>query len=188
MRSQAVNIYYWVRDQIRYNPYLFSADPTHLQADKVIVAGAGWCVPKAILMAALCRAQNIPAALGFADVRNHLSTARMRAQMNTDVFYYHGYCAVFLDGEWVKATPAFNPELCEKFGLRTLEFDGLSDSLYHPFDLTGQRHMEYLQDRGQFADVPVEDMYACFREAYGDMMQEEGDWDADVAAETATSR
>jgi transglutaminase-like putative cysteine protease len=188
-RARTVNIYYWVRDAIRYNPYSFAPDPEHLRADITLAAGEGWCVPKAILMAAMCRAAGIPTAVGFADVKNHLSTARLRAQMKTDVFYYHGYCSVYLDGHWVKATPAFNRELCEKFSLKTLEFDGHSDSLYHPFDLAGQRHMEYIHDHGQFAEVPVAEMYAKFDLVYGKMMgADASQWDADVASETITSQ
>ena len=30
--------------------------------------------------------------------------------MGTDLFVYHGYAELFLDGKWVKATPAFNVE------------------------------------------------------------------------------
>ncbi len=188
-RAKAVNIYYWVRDEIRYNPYSFAPTPDHLKADITLAAAEGWCVPKAILMAAMCRAAGIPTAVGFADVKNHLSTARLRAQMKTDVFYYHGYCALYLDDQWVKATPAFNRELCEKFALKTLEFDGLSDSLYHPFDLSGQRHMEYIHDHGQFAEVPVADMYAKFDLVYGNMMGADAtQWEADVASEITTSQ
>ena len=86
----------------------------------------------------------IPARVGFADVRNHLSTARMREVMQTDVFYWHGYTDICIDGAWRKATPAFNVGLCERFDLLPLEFDGRADSLYHPFDRHGHRHMEYV--------------------------------------------
>jgi len=185
--ERAIAIYYWVRDQIRYNPYVFGADEKHMRADFTIKSGESWCVPKAILMAALCRANGIPAGVGFADVRNHLSTQRLRDSMKTDVFYYHGYCTIYLEDQWVKATPAFNASLCEKFGLKTLEFNGKEDSLYHPFDLTGQRHMEYIHDHGHFADVPVDDMYACFAREYGTMMNagppDTAAWDNDVADE-----
>lgn len=33
----------------------------------------------------------------------------------TDLFVQHGYCSVHLDGRWLKATPAFNVELCDRF-------------------------------------------------------------------------
>ena len=61
-----------------------------------------------------------------------------------------------LGGRWVKATPAFNRELCDKVGIAPLEFDGERDSLFQPLDLEGRRHMEYVRDRGVFADLPLE--------------------------------
>ena len=120
----------------------------------------------AVLLAAGCRAAGIPARLGFADVRNHLSTERMRAQMQTDVFYWHGYTSIYLSGNWVKATPAFNIELCQRFGLKPLAFDGRGDAIYHSFDLQGYRHMEYLGDRGQYQDVPIERIRETFLQEY----------------------
>jgi transglutaminase-like putative cysteine protease len=154
-QERAVALYYAVRDGFRYDPYRVDLAPAGMRASTVIEKGYGWCVPKATLLAAACRAVGIPARLGFADVRNHLSTARMRALMQTDVFHWHGYTEIYLDARWVKATPAFNRELCDRFDLRPLEFDGRSDSLYHPFDRTGRRHMEYVADHGSFDDVPL---------------------------------
>jgi transglutaminase-like putative cysteine protease len=179
-RARAVRLYYAVRDGIRYDPYSIELTPEGLAASRTLAAGRGWCVAKAVLLAAAARAVGIPARLGFADVRNHLSTARMRALMDTDVFHWHGYTAFHLEGAWVKATPAFNVELCERFRLAPLEFDGRADSLYHPFDLDGRRHMEYLRQRGEYADVPLEAIRETFQEAY----RWDGDWNrADFQAE-----
>lgn len=165
-RARAVALFYAVRDTIRYDPYTFDISPASLRASHVLHTRRSWCVPKAVLLAACCRALGIPARLGFADVRNHLSTARMRAAMGTDVFAWHGYTLIALDGRWLKATPAFNIELCEKFRLAPLDFDGRQDALYHPFDLEGSKHMEYLRDRGEYEDVPVDAMRATLREMY----------------------
>jgi hypothetical protein len=66
----------------------------------------------------------------------------------------------------VKATPAFNLELCRKFRVKPLEFDGRHDSIFHPFDADDRRHMEYVRARGSYADVPVEQIQRTFREAY----------------------
>ncbi|HME68304.1 MAG TPA: transglutaminase family protein [Myxococcota bacterium] len=165
----AVALYYAVRDGIRYDPYSAVLTTDGLRASGVLATGRGWCVPKAVLLAAACRSRGIPARLGFADVRNHLSTARLREQMQSEVFYWHGYTSIHLDGRWVKVTPAFNIELCTKFVLLPLEFEGRSDSLYPPFDRAGKRHMEYLRGRGEHADVPLDAMLATFREKYPHM-------------------
>ena len=186
-RERAVALYYAVRDPIRYDAYGIELTPRGLSASRALETRRGWCVSKAVLLAACCRAVGIPAALGYADVRNHLSTERMRQSMKTDIFYWHGYTAIWLGGQWLKATPAFNRELCEKFRLRTLDFDGREDSIYHPYDLDGREHMEYLAYRGEFADVPLAQMQADFKAYYPHMNDDLGDadFDAEVDAEVS---
>jgi transglutaminase-like putative cysteine protease len=195
--ANAITLYLRVRDGIRYNPYLLETNRAAYLASVTLAAAEGWCVPKALVLAALCRAAGIPARVGYADVRNHLSTERLRAAMQTDIFYFHGYTSLYLKGRWVKATPAFNIELCEKFGLRPLEFNGLEDSLYHEFDMAGNRHMEYLNDRGEFLDLPFEELMTVMAEHYpklGDGTSPEpagqldkSSWEADVDREVGLS-
>ncbi|MCU0277708.1 MAG: transglutaminase family protein [Candidatus Nanopelagicales bacterium] len=185
-REVAVSLFYAVRDGYRYDPYRIDVTPTGMRASTVLAKGYGWCVTKATLLAAACRARGIPARLGFADVRNHLSTERMRQVMGTDIFYWHGFTEIRLEDRWIKATPAFNIELCERFGFLPLEFDGRSDSIYHPFDTAGHRHMEYVRQRGSFDDVPLADIVADFTDLYPawqDAVEAGGDFLNDVAAE-----
>lgn len=165
--ERAVRLFYAVRDGFRYDPYRIDLTVTGMKASTTLVAGRGWCVPKAILLAACCRSVGIPARLGFADVRNHLSTDRLRQRMRTDIFYWHGYTEMLLESKWVKATPAFNIELCQRFRLLPLEFDGRNDSLYHPFDAEGNRHMEYVNHRGTYTDLPLENIIRTFQQEYG---------------------
>ena len=169
-RERAVALYLAVRDGFRYDPYRIDLSPHGMTASTVLTNDYGWCVPKAVLLAAACRAAGIPARLGFADVRNHLSTERMRETMKTDLFIWHGYTDIWLDGQWRKATPAFNIELCDRFGLLPLTFDGHTDSIYHPFDKTGQRHMEYVNQRGPFDDLPLAQIVADYQVVYGDWL------------------
>ena len=185
-REQAISIYYAVRDGIRYDPYSLDLSIDGLRASTTLRIGRGWCVAKAILLAACCRSLGIPARLGFADIRNHLTTARMREAMKTDIFFWHGYTAIYLDEVWVKATPAFNLELCERFRIKPLDFDGRNDSIYHPFDLEGNRHMEYLRYRGEFADVPLDEMTETFRREYApdESSWKEADFNREVEQET----
>ena len=173
-RERAVALYLAVRDGFRYDPYRIDLTPQGMAASSVLRHGYGWCVPKATLLTAVCRAAGIPARMGFADVRNHLSTERMRETMQTDLFIWHGYTDIWLDGQWLKATPAFNIELCERFGLLPLEFDGRADSIYHPFDQSGQRHMEYVHHRGTYDDLPLAHIVTDFRTVYGPWMTEPG--------------
>ena len=164
--EKAVSLYYAVRDSIRYNPFLdFSVDAV-FRGSHCLETGEGFCIGKAALYAASARAIGIPSRVGFADVKNHLTTPALRARMGSDLFVYHGFTEVELEGKWVKATPAFNLELCRRFRVKALEFDGREDSIFHPFDEEDRRHMEYLRLRGSFADVPVEEITRVFRETY----------------------
>ena len=184
-RKQSVSLYYAVRDGIRYDPYTVDLSVEGLRASTTLEKGRGWCVPKAVLLVSCCRAVGIPARLGFADVRNHLSTKRMREQMKTDVFHWHGYASIYISGVWVKATPAFNIELCERFQLKPLDFDGRNDSMYHSFDLAGHKHMEYLRFRGEYPDVPIAQMRWAFPgDGTPDASLDEVDFDHDVEQET----
>ncbi len=164
--EKAIRLFYAVRDDIYYDPYAIDLAPERLRASATLSAGRGFCIPKAILLAAVSRAVGVPSRLGFADVKNHLTTEKLRAAMGTDIFVYHGYVEFYLNGRWVKATPAFNRSLCEKFHIKPLEFDGQHDSLFHEFDEKGNKHMEYIRDHGQYADVPLSDIIASFRKHY----------------------
>jgi transglutaminase-like putative cysteine protease len=189
-RERAVSLYLAVRDSLRYDPYRIDLSTAGMRASTALQQGFGWCVPKAVALAAVARAAGIPARLGFADVKNHLSTERLRQTMGTDVFVWHGYTELWLDGAWRKATPAFNIGLCDKFGLLPLDFNGVHDSLYHPFDRAGQQHMEYVNQRGTFDDLPLDQIRASFAEVYpglvSGMAGTEADFAADAEREAAT--
>ena len=164
--QKAVRLYYAVRDGIRYNPYAFSMRPEDYVASAIAGFKSAYCVPKAILMTACLRAAGIPAAVGFADVRNHLNSPKLAALMQSDLFIYHGYVQLWLGDRTFKVTPAFNKELCLKFGVKPLEFDGTGDALFHEFDTQNRRHMEYVNDRGIFQEAPMEQILSDFREFY----------------------
>ena len=174
-RERAVRLFYAVRDRIRYDPYNLTYDPFAYRASSVIEAGRGWCVPKAGLLAACARAVGIPSAIGLADVANHLTTEKLRAQMGgVNVFYDHGYAAMYIDGRWLKTVPAFNIELCERFGVRPTEFDGQSDALYQEFDVHDRRHMEYLREHGTWSDLPLEQVKQDFAKHYPGIAERAG--------------
>ncbi len=186
-QDRVVRLYRAVRDGIAYDPYVDFSDPENYRASGVLAARRGFCVGKAALLAACARSIGIPARVGYADVRNHLTSRRLYDRVKTDIFRWHSYTDLHLSGHWVKATPAFDLELCERVGLRPLDFDGRSDSLFHPFDRDGRRHMEYLISRGAYLDVPFETIQADFRIAYPSLMAGkvlDGDFRSEVIAAT----
>ena len=164
--DKALKLYYAVRDKIRYNPFSIEPAKSAMKASHILKKGEGYCVAKAVLLTACARSQGIPARLGFADVKNHLNTKKLREMMGTDLFVWHGYSEIYLNGKWVKATPAFNLSLCQNFNVRPLEFDGINDSIFHPFDMGGNQHMEYVVDHGSFTDLPWEHIMAECIKAY----------------------
>jgi transglutaminase-like putative cysteine protease len=166
--EQAVRLYYAVRDHIWYDPYYPFYLPEHYRASNVLETGRGYCVCKASLLCALGRACGIPARVGFADVRNHLATRQLLDLMGTDLFVFHGYVEFFLENRWVKATPAFNRELCERHHVAPLPFNGREDSLFQACNLKQERFMEYVTDHGACADIPVDRIVAAWKAAYGE--------------------
>ncbi len=163
----AVKLYLAVRDGIRYDPYAPFHLPEHYQASQVIKRGRQFCVPKAALLCALARACAIPSRLGFANVKNHLATRQLLEYLGSDLFVYHAFAELYLDGRWVKATPAFNRELCQRHKVPPLEFNGREDSLFQAYNEENQRYMEYVEFLGTAPDVPVAAIVSAFRRTYG---------------------
>ena len=165
-RNKALALFYAVRDNITYDPYLPLGEIISYSGKEALAMGKGWCVSKAALLTACARSQNIPARPGYADVRNHIATPKLTDAMGTDIFFWHSYCELLIFDKWVKCTPSFNKSLCDKFALKVLDFDGENDSLFHAYDKLGNRHMEYIRDRGTFADVPYEEIVKTFCAKY----------------------
>jgi transglutaminase-like putative cysteine protease len=172
--QQAIALFHRVRDGIRYDPYGINYDPAAFRASAIAETAQNWCVPKSVLLVAAARHVGIPARLGFADVRNHLTSEKLAERMGTDLFAWHGYAELLLPDpadddtpRWFKLSSAFNIELCERFGVKVLEFDGTADALMHPFDQSGNRHMEYVNERGSYVDLPLDEMLADFERIYG---------------------
>ena len=167
--EMAVRLFHAVRDGLRYDPYGTDREPASYRASAISTADSSWCVPKSVLLTAAARNRGIPARLGFADVKNHLSSEKLRASMGTDLFVWHGYSELLLGDRWFKLSTAFNIELCERFGTKVLEFDGTDDALMHPFDEAGNKHMEYVTQRGSYDDLPLDEIFATFNEVYSSL-------------------
>jgi transglutaminase-like putative cysteine protease len=165
--ARAVKLFYAVRDGVRYDPFAMRLEPGIYVASQVLAAKSAYCIPKAILLAAAARALGIHCAIGLSDVVNHLTTEKLKARMGgTTYFMHHGYAVLYLEGQWVKAAPAFNIELCTRFGVLPTEFDGRSDAIFQPYDARRRRHMEYVKDHGVWSDFPYDKVDADFRAFY----------------------
>lgn len=166
-RSRAVRLFYAVRDGWRYDPFAIKLEPAYFVASHVLEVKGAFCIPKAILLAAAARVVGIPAGLGFSDVVNHLTSDKLRARMGgKTLFIHHGYAVLWLGDRWLKAAPAFNIELCDRFGVRPTEFDGTDHAVFQEFDARDRRHMEYVADHGMWSDFPFERIATDFRAFY----------------------
>lgn len=155
-REKAVALYYAVRDGFQYDPYVLDLRRQSMKASVLLTKSSGYCVEKAALLAASARVVEIPSRLSFYIVRNHIATERLTKALEKDYLVFHGAAEMFLDGKWIKATPAFNKRLCDFLGVDAIEFDGRSDAIFQEYDRAGNVFMEYLHDYGAFADVPYE--------------------------------
>lgn len=183
----AVRLYLTVRDRISYNPYLVGPDPRYFRASDCLATGSGFCIPKAALLAACARVIGIPARVGYADVRNHLSSKRLDELIGGNVYTWHSYTDLFLEGKWVKATPAFDRALCERVGVPVLAFDGRNDSLLQEFNAAGNRHMEYVKQRGVFADIPYAQIIDAFEKHHPRWLHHRDDLEDSVFLSRAES-
>jgi len=165
--ERAVRLFYAVRDGWRYDPFSMTLDPNDYVASVVATREAAYCIPKAILLVAAARAAGIHAGIGLSDVVNHLTTEKLKARMGGKTYFmHHGYAVLHLDGLWVKAAPAFNIGLCERFHVRPTEFDGRGDAVFQEYDALDRRHMEYVKDHGVWSDFPFARVDADFRAFY----------------------
>jgi transglutaminase-like putative cysteine protease len=180
--ERARALFYAVRE-IRYG-YVDHNDLETCRASSVLAAQYGYCVGKASLLCALCRAAGIPARIGFADVSNHHATPRLLETMGSNVFAWHGYSELLIGGRWLRVSPTFNASLCAKFGVAPLEFDGASDALLQAYDHAGTAFMQYLRYHGHFHDVPARFMREEMARLYP-RLAEPGGLDGDMEAEAA---
>ncbi len=164
--ENAVSLYYAVRDGFTYNPYTLDLRREGLKASNLVNRKSGYCIEKAILLAASARSVGIPSRLSFYNVKNHIATTRIEKILGTNVLVFHGAAELFLNRKWLKTTPAFNKRLCEKLNVAPLEFDGTADSIFQQFDESGAVFMDYLHDYGDFADFPYELALSEMRRSY----------------------
>lgn len=154
--EKAVKLYYVVRDGFQYNPYILDLRREGLTAGNLLTRNRGYCVEKAVLLAASARAVGVPSRLSFYIVRNHIATEKLEKKLRKNYLVFHGAAEVFLNEKWLKTTPAFNKRLCDYLGVEPLEFDGTKDSIFQEYDHNGNIFMTYLHNYGAFSDLPYE--------------------------------
>jgi hypothetical protein len=164
--DKAISLFYFVRDEISYNPYVALDALEHYRASRTLANKEGYCIQKSVLLVALARASDIPARLHHADIRNHLASEKMKQALGTNIFTYHGYTEMYLSGNWVKGTAVFDIQMCRENRLIPVEFDGHSNAVFHPQNLEGRPHIEYVIDHGTYDDLPIDEILSAFDKLY----------------------
>ncbi len=162
----AINLYHHIRDDFLYNPFALYFAEDKFRASDFLTRDSGHCIDKANLLVACARHQGIPARYRFANVRNHIGTEKLEAILKTDVLVFHGIAELFIDGNWIKLTPAFNKELCIKLNVEPLDFNGVDSTIFQQYNKSGDFFMEYLHDHGTFATLPFQTLVDTFFEHY----------------------
>lgn len=168
-KEKAVGLYLKVRDGWRYDPYHIRLKKEAYKASALVKRNSGHCLDKSIILIAGLRGLGIPARIHLAKVKNHIGVERLIEKIGTNELTPHGMINVFLNGKWLKASPAFNKELCEKCNVAPLEFNGEEDSMFQEFDNGGGAFMEYLEDYGYFEDVPYDFILNNIKEHYSEI-------------------
>ncbi len=167
-KSKAINLFYFVRDEIKYNMRLFVPKiKNNFIASKILKKGEGFCVSKSILLSSLARIIGIPARIHLVDLINHKVSQKVIDFMGTNVMYYHGFSEFYLGNKWIKLTPSFDKDTAIRGGfLPMVEFDGEHDAVFPPRDIEGNLFGEYVNDRGSHADLPLDEIDKVFSEKY----------------------
>jgi transglutaminase-like putative cysteine protease len=161
-----IKLFYYVRDEVRYELFIDYFNRGSYKASNTLSRRYGYCVQKAIALAALYRASFIPARVCFADIINHNLPSQIYELFKTNQFVYHGYVEAYINGRWVKLTPAFDKEASSKMNIDPLEFDGYNDVVLPKYNRDGKIQFTYVKYRGCYREFPYEDLVREFLRVY----------------------
>ena len=166
--DKAKALFYWVRDNIKYNMHTYIPSvKANFKASVTLRRRNGFCVSKSVLLSSFARAIGIPARIHLVDLINHKISQKIVEFMGTNVMHYHGYSELYLNNKWVKLTPSFDQKTALKGGFFPMvEFDGENNATFASFDNDGNKFGEYVKDRGVHADLPLKDIEIVFNEKY----------------------
>ena len=156
----------YARDTVRYSVHVPFTSIEDYLALNTLKRGAGFCAQKAALLCTLARCRGIPARLVFADIQNHLLSPHLAEIITDGVIHYHTFTELFINGRWLKATPAFDAELSRQEGWRLVEFSPEADALLPATDLSDRPHITYLRYHGWREGMALQEFLEVTAESY----------------------
>ncbi len=174
--GRAIKLFYFVRDQIRYSVRNTSKshNKENWKSSLTLETGFAFCIPKAILLASLGRAVGVPSRLHCVDIINHMTSEKLKKNMGSNLFIFHGFVEFFLDGRWVEANCAFDKELCLRKNFPAVNFDGKRDGLFAATNKDGNPFVEYIKDRGVYNDAPHQEVMQTWAAEYPSRYENDG--------------
>ncbi len=166
--SKAVKLFYFVRDKIKYSVKNAreSYNKENWKSSLTLKRGFGFCIPKSILLVSLARAVGIPSKLHYVDIVNHMTSERLKKDMGSNLFIFHGFVELYLNGKWVEANCAFDKELCMRKNFPWVDFNGIKDGLFASTNKDGKPFVEYIKDRGIYNDAPHQKIMQTWAKEY----------------------
>ena len=152
----ARRLFEWVRDEIRYDMAPDVEAREDWKATGTLERGAGFCQQKAILLASLLRARDIPAGLVLQDLLDRKIPEHYVEHIGSQRLEVHGLTCAFIDGRWVRLDATLPRSFVDKKRYRLVEFDGEHDAVFSETDADGNPHFEVLEELGTWPDMPDE--------------------------------
>jgi hypothetical protein len=146
----------FVRDEIAYDMAPDVEAREDWRATETLERGSGFCQQKAVLLAALLRARDIPAGVVLQDLLDHKIPPHYVELIGSQRLEVHGLTCAFLDGRWVRLDATLPRSFVERKRYRLVEFDGVGDAVLAETDLDGEPHFEVLEELGSWPDLPDE--------------------------------
>ncbi len=172
-RDKARSIFDFVRDGIVYNFAPHVTGREHFRASHTLEMGNGFCMQKAALFAALCRASGIPARIGFQILVDYKIVGPFLELAGTNVLTHHGMNAVYLDGRWLRVDCTLDRGLVDRKQYRLVEFDGSHEAILPATDRAGKPHFTIRKQEGFYNNTPWFAMHSMLRWMKG---MEYGKW------------
>lgn len=164
----ARKLFLFARDGVPFSRFVKVGTKDDFKASVTLQRNKGYCGQKGVLLAALARAGGIPSRIGLADIANHAVAPQMLKLLKTNIFKVHVFVEMYLDGDWVRATPAFDTATCNRVGWPIAQFGGKADGMLASELANGDRFIEYVKFYDTYADFPYDlvmtEMYGFYGE------------------------
>jgi len=160
-------------DFIREIPYAFhiSFSAEDYKASAILKANRGFCTQKAILFCTLARCAGIPAGIHFYDIVDYTLADHFTQFLKTNTLVYHGITSLYLNGKWLQYDATIDTRLAARKGMRPVVFSRDKDCLNPPYGLNNQPNIEYIKDRGLYADVTFSDLQNWYKKNYSHLSE-----------------